>query len=367
MSLDVQDGPPHGTGSGAPAATAPRGKTISGYKARLRGLRYLGKRLVTYLIVAFISLVANFMLPRFMPGNPADQMIQSIVAKTGNTPSPYALAQIYARYGDPNQNVFVAFWNYLVQTLSGDFGLSIQYYPVPVTELIGRALPWTLYLAIFSTILGWIIGTWAGAKLGWKPGRKLDSIITPIAMFFSSIPAFWLGLLLVWFISYKHGWLPPQGAYNESLEINVFDPTFLVSVAIYSILPMATLVLVGFANWMFTMRNMMITTVNEDYVQLARAKGLKPNKVLRDYAARNALLPNFTGLAQSIGASLTAVILAESVFIYPGVGSLLFAAQGTRDYPVMQGVMLLIIFVSLIFNFIADSVYVLLDPRTKEK
>lgn len=367
MSVDVQDRPPLDKGEGAGADSRVRKRPRFSYRSRIQGLRYLGKRLLTYLIVALISLVANFMLPRFMPGNPADQMIQSIVAKTGNMPSPYALAQIYARYGDPNQNVFVAFWHYLVQTLSGDLGLSIQYYPVPVADLIGRALPWTLYLAIFSTIIGWIIGTWAGAKLGWKPGRKLDSIITPIAMFFSSIPAFWLGLLLVWFISYKHGWLPPQGAYNESLPINLLDPTFLASVAIYSILPMATLVLVGFANWMFTMRNMMITTVNEDYVQLARAKGLKPNKVLKNYAARNALLPNFTGLAQSIGASLTAVILAESVFIYPGVGSLLFAAQGTRDYPVMQGIMLLIILVSLVFNFIADSVYVLLDPRTKEK
>jgi peptide/nickel transport system permease protein len=367
VSTAVQDSPPMNEGRGAPASSRVLKRPKYSYKARILGLKYLGKRLVTYLIVAFISLVANFMLPRFMPGNPAEQMIQSIVAKTGNMPSPYALAQIYARFGDPNQNVFVAFWNYLIQTLHGDLGLSIQYYPVPVADLIGRALPWTLYLAIVSTILGWIIGTWAGAKLGWKPGGKLDSIVTPVAMFFSSIPAFWLALLLVWYVSYKHGLLPPQGAYNEALPINLLDPTFLTSVAIYSILPMFTLVLVGFANWMFTMRNMMITTVNEDYVQLARAKGLKPGKVLKNYAARNALLPNFTGLAQSIGGSLTAVILAESVFIYPGVGSLLFAAQGTRDYPVMQGVMLLIIFVSLVFNFIADSVYVLLDPRTKEK
>lgn len=367
MSADVQDRVPPGPGGPAAAGLTALKKPGGLHKGQLQGLKYLGKRLLTYLAVAFISLVANFVLPRLMPGSPAEQMIQSIVAKTGNMPSPFALQQIYDRYGDPNQNVVVAFWDYLLQTLRGDLGLSIQYFPVPVTELISRALPWTLYLAIFSTVLGWIIGTWAGAKLGWRPGGKLDSVVTPVAMFFSSIPAFWLGLLLVWFVSYKNGWLPPQGAYNEDLPINLLDPTFLLSVAIYSILPMTTLILVGFAHWLFSMRNMMITTVNEDYVQLARAKGLKPAKVLSRYAARNALLPNFTGLAQSIGGSLTAVILAESVFIYPGVGSLLFAAQGTRDFPVMQGVMLLIILVSLVFNFIADSVYVLLDPRTKEK
>ncbi|MDN5726243.1 MAG: ABC transporter permease, partial [Propionibacteriales bacterium] len=125
--------------------------------------------------------------------------------------------------------------------------------------------------------------------------------------------------------------------------------------------------LVSFAHWMFTMRNMMITTVNEDYVQLARAKGLKGSHVRNRYAARNALLPNFTGLAQSVGGSLTAVILAETVFIYPGVGSLLQAAQASRDYPVMQAIMLMMIMFGLVFNFIADSVYVFLDPRTAEQ
>ncbi|MGV1006038.1 MAG: ABC transporter permease [Candidatus Nanopelagicales bacterium] len=335
-------------------------------RARLAGLSYLGKRLITYLIVAFLSLILNFVLPRMMPGDPAKQLIASIVAKTGNLPSPYAMEQIYARFGDPDENVFVAFAKYVRQTLSGDLGVSIQYYPLPVESLISRALPWTLYLALTSTILGWIIGTVVGARLGWRPGGRLDSIVTPIAMFFSSVPAFWLALLMVWYFSYEKGWFPPQGAYNSDLTPSLLNPTFLLSVLIYSLLPLATLVIVGFANWMFSMRNMMITTVNEDYVQLARAKGLPQKTVRSRYAARNALLPNFTGLAQSIGGSLTAVILAESVFIYPGVGSLLSAAQGSRDYPVIQGVMLMVILASLIFNFVADSLYVLLDPRTKE-
>ena len=142
---------------------------------------------------------------------------------------------------------------------------------------------------------------------------------------------------------------------------------FIASVLMHSVLPFFTLVIVGFAGWLFSMRNMMITTVNEDYVQLAPAKGLSSSRIRNRYAARNAILPNFTGLAQSIGGSLTAVILAEAVFIYPGIGSLLSGAQGHRDYPVMQGIMLMIIFMSLLFNFIADSVYVILDPRTREE
>jgi peptide/nickel transport system permease protein len=252
--------------------------------------------------------------------------------------------------------------------LHGNLGLSVQYYPVSVGELIGRAIPWTVYLALVSTLLGWIVGTVAGAKLGWKPGSKVDSIITPLAMFFSSIPAFWLGLLIVWYFGYKNSIFPQWGSYDTSIsDTSLLNPDFLLSVLLYSILPMFTLILVSFAGWMFSMRNMMITTVNEDYVQLARAKGLHENVVRDRYAARNALLPNFTGLAQSIGGSLTAVILAESVFLYPGIGSLLSGAQSARDYPVMQGVMLLIVLMVLIFNFIADSVYVLLDPRTREE
>jgi peptide/nickel transport system permease protein len=186
-------------------------------------------------------------------------------------------------------------------------------------------------------------------------------------MFFSSIPAFWLGLLIVWYLGYRTDIFPSAGAYDEDIiNQSMTNPEFLLSILYYSVLPLATLLLVGFANWLFSMRNMMITTVNEDYVQLARAKGLPTKDVRTKYAARNALLPNFTGLAQSLGGSLVAVVLAESVFLYPGVGGLLTAAQANRDYPVMQGVVLIIVFTTLIMNFIADSVYVFLDPRTRE-
>ena len=335
-------------------------------RAARGSLIFLGKRLTTYIIVGIISVILNFALPRFMPGDPATQLIRDITNKTGAPPSEFQMQLIKARYGDPDRSLILQFIDYSKQLLQGDLGRSAQYFPIPVTELIGQALPWTLYLAVGSTILGWIIGTYLGARLGWRPGRTLDSIVTPLSMFFSSIPAFWLGLLIVWYFAYAKGWFPNQGAYDNALEINLLDPAFLWSVVLHSVLPFFTLVLVGFAGWLFSMRNMMITTVNEDYVQLARAKGLSQSRVRNRYAARNALLPNFTGLAQRIGGSLTAVILSETEFIYPGVGSLLSGAQSARDYPVMQGIMMIVIFMVLLFNFIADSVYVVLDPRTRE-
>ena len=349
----------------SPAGEARR--RASGSRAsRLAGLVYLRQRLVLYAIVAVASVLLNFILPRFMPGDPATQMIREITNKTGAPPSGYQIRLIKARYGDPDRPVLLQFWDYITQLVQGDLGQSAQYFPISVNELIGRALPWTLYLAIVSTVLGWIVGTYLGARLGWRPGRRLDAIVTPLSMFFSSIPAFWLGLLIVWYFAYMKGWFPNQGAYNNSLAIDFTSPDFYLSALYHSALPFVTLVVVGFARWLFSMRNMMITTVNEDYVQLARAKGLPENRVRNRYAARNALLPNFTGLAQSMGGALTAVILAETVFIYPGIGSLLTGAQAARDFPVMQGVMLMVIFASLLFNFIADSVYVILDPRTRE-
>lgn len=334
----------------------------------IKDLAFLGKRLLVYLFIGFISIVLNFTFPRLMPNDPAESMIRDIFEKTGQRPSEFQMAQIRRMYGDPDTNIFVQFWNYITQLLKGDLGRSIQYYPMEVTELIRTALPWTLWLALTSTIVGWIIGTLLGARLGWKPGGRFDSFITPITMFFASIPAYWLGLVAVWQLSYIRGWFPAQGAVNQRIRpASLTNPEFVGSILMHSVLPLGVLILVGFTGWMLSMRNMMITTVNEDYVHLARAKGLRPKAVRSRYAMRNALLPNVTGLAQAFGGALTAVVLAETVFIYPGVGSLVGASTGTRDYPLLQALMLIIIFLGLIFNFIADSVYVLLDPRIREQ
>ncbi|MFC7404839.1 ABC transporter permease [Georgenia alba] len=341
--------------------------------ARRRGptaknLVFLGKRLVTYLVIAFLSIVLNFVFPRLMPNDPAESMIRDIFEKTGQRPSAFQMGQIRRMYGDPDTPMLEQFWNYLVQLAQLDLGRSIMYYPLEVKDLIVNALPWTLWLALVSTVVGWLIGTYLGARLGWRPGAWFDSLVTPLTMFFASIPPFWLGLVAVWQLSYNRGWFPAQGAVDQRVQpANATNPEWVTSVLLHAVLPMTVLVVVGFTQWMFSMRNMMITTVNEDYVHLARAKGLKPSVVRNKYAMRNALLPNVTGLAQSIGGAITAVVLAEAVFIYPGVGGLVGASTGTRDYPLLQALMLIIIFLGLAFNFLADSVYVLLDPRIREE
>ncbi|AFU41286.1 ABC transporter permease [Cutibacterium acnes] len=225
---------------------------------RRGGGAFLLKRLGTYLIVAVVSVLLNFILPRFMPGDPATQLIKDIVAKTGAPPSGYQMRLIKARYGDPDRSVLLQFWDYLVQLAHGDLGKSIEYYPVNVTTLINQALPWTLYLAIASTILGWIVGTWLGVRLGWKPGRKLDSIVTPLIDVLQLDPSLLARPAHRMVLRLQERLVPQPGRL-----MSLTNGHFIASVLMHSVLPFFTLVIVGFAGWLFSMRNMMITTVND--------------------------------------------------------------------------------------------------------
>lgn len=203
-------------------------------------------------------MLLNFILPRFMPGDPATQLIKDIVAKTGAPPSGYQMRLIKARYGDPDRSVLLQFWDYLVQLAHGDLGKSIEYYPVNVTTLINQALPWTLYLAIASTILGWIVGTWLGVRLGWKPGRKLDSIVTPLIDVLQLDPSLLARPAHRMVLRLQERLVPQPGRL-----MSLTNGHFIASVLMHSVLPFFTLVIVGFAGWLFSMRNMMITTVND--------------------------------------------------------------------------------------------------------
>lgn len=345
-------------------ATAKRRRKKKG--TRNQSLTFFLRRGGMYIGLFIATVVLNFILPRLIPGDPAQQQIFALTQKLGRPPGPLEVQSILDRYGDPNENIFVSFFKYVGKLFSGDWGLSTYFYPQPVVEVIFRAMPWTIYLGLASTLIGWIVGTYLGIKVGWKPGGKFDAILTPIAMFIGRITPFWLAILIVVVFSYTLQWFPGQGAYNTALTVNFLDPIFLLSVLVYSILPLFTLVLVGFAQTMFSMRNMMITTINEDYVQLARAKGLSAKRVRNSYAARNAILPSITALAGSMGGILFAVVLAEGVFAYPGVGQVLGVAEANRDYPLLQGILLVTTIFTLVFAFIMDSVYGLLDPRIRE-
>jgi peptide/nickel transport system permease protein len=237
-------------------------------------------------------------------------------------------------------------------------------FPLPVSTVIMRALPWSLGLVGLSTILGFLIGTALGAIAAWRRGGLLDSVLPPVFVVISAFPYFWIGLLSIWFFALTLGWFPLLGGYSETVT-PTFTWSFILDILDHAVLPAFTILLTSIGGWILTMRNNMITVVAEDYVKMARAKGLKPRRILWQYAGRNALLPNLTGFAMSLGFVISGAILVEFVFNYPGLGFMLLQAVESEDYPLMQALFLLITMAVLMAIFIADVATALLDPRTR--
>jgi peptide/nickel transport system permease protein len=231
-----------------------------------------------------------------------------------------------------------------------------------VSSILRETVPWTVGLIGVSTIISFCVGTFAGAMLGWTRGSRLDSLI-PTATFFQAIPYFFLGTVMLLVFGSHLGWFPVLGAYSQNVTPG-WNWAFVGSVLRYGELPVISIVLSSVAGWMLGMRNMMITMIGEDFVLMAVAKGLPKRKVIM-HAARNAVLPSIANLSLAIGLVVSGALLVELVFNYPGVGDLLLQAVLNEDYPLIQGIFLVITLTVLCANLIADVVYLALDPRTR--
>lgn len=329
-----------------------------------RRMGHLARRAGLYLLTAVAACTLNFVIPRFMPGDPVDALVQKIERQTGAAVSPEQIESYRAFFGDPTANLaeqFIAYWARLLQF---DFGVSTTFYPVPVADIIGQALPWTLFLAGTSVIVSFLLGITIGAVVGMRPGRLADTVLLPGAAFAGALPPFWVAMLLIYFVAFQTGLFPIAGSYSSAVDAG-FTLPFLGSALHYALLPVVATVSASVGFWILQMRNMTVTTVTEDYVLLAEAKGLSRARVIVRYAARNALLPPVTNLATAFGGIVGGLLFTELVFNYPGVGSVLVQAVGTKDFPVMQGVFLMVTLAILLGNFLADSLYVILDPRTR--
>ena len=324
-------------------------------------MKFLVRRLGFLLVALWVALTVNFFIPRLMPGNPAE----AILANFRGRLNPSSLKAIEVALGiGGHQNLLSAYFTYLGNTFTGNFGISTSYFPVTVTSVISRALPWSLGLVGVSTILGFVLGTAIGAIAAWRRGGVLDNVLPPTFIIVSAFPYFWVGILSIWLFSLTLNWFPTLGGYTETVT-----PTltwgFVGDILWHAVLPAFTILITSVGGWILTMRNNMITVVAEDYVKMARAKGLAPRRILWQYAGRNALLPNLTGFAMSLGFVISGAILVEYVFNYPGVGFLLLQAVGNQDFPLMQTLFLLITVAVLVAIFISDIATALLDPRTR--
>lgn len=324
-------------------------------------MRYLARRIGFLLVALWAALTVNFFIPRLMPGNPAEAMM----ARFHGHVNPNAMHALEVAFGiHTHESLVTAYWQYLGDTLQGNLGVSLLNFPLPVSTVIMRALPWSLGLVGVSTILGFVIGTALGAIAAWRRGGLLDSVMPPIFVVISAFPYFWIGLLSIWFFALTLGWFPLLGGYSETVT-PTFTWSFILDILDHAVLPSFTILITSIGGWILTMRNNMITVVAEDYVKMARAKGLKPRRILWQYAGRNALLPNLTGFAMSLGFVISGAILVEYVFNYPGIGFMLLQAVESEDYPLMQALFLLITLAVLIAIFLADIATALLDPRTR--
>jgi peptide/nickel transport system permease protein len=264
--------------------------------------------------------------------------------------------------------VFEQYIDYLGNMLTGQWGVSIgATLGEPVRTLIGQALPWTLGLVGVATIIAFLLGSLIGVIAGWRRGGAIDSVLPPIFVITSALPYFWVGLLLILVFSvWTNGFLPSDFNYDTDL-LPEFSAPFIANVLSHAILPAATIVITAVGGWVLTMRNNMITVIAEDYVRMGRAKGLSNRRVMIDYAARNAMLPNLAGFAMSIGFVIAGSILVEYVFNYPGLGYLLYNAVENTDYPLMQALFMLFTVAVLVSLLLCDIAIAWLDPRSRAK
>ena len=322
-------------------------------------MRFIFRRLGLFLLTLWAALTVNFAIPRVMPGNEA-----RAVMATYHGVSPSALHALEIEFGvNVHENLFISYFQYIGNCFTGQFGLTAA--RVPVTTVIFQSLPWTLGLVGVTTVIAFILGTLIGVISAWFRRGRLDGFLPPFLFILSSFPIFFVGLVLIDLFAVTWNWLPLGSNYSLG-SVPTFSFSFAAEVLQHSILPAATLVIVTSGLWIYSMRNNMITTLAENYVRMARAKGLSTTRIMFDYAARNAILPNLTGFAMQIGYVLGGAILVEYTFSYPGLGYLFYTATTDHDLALMQGLFLFYTVAVLICVLVADLLTALLDPRTRE-
>lgn len=326
---------------------------------------HLARKLGFYAVALWAAITLNFFIPRLLPGSPVDAVLAKLALR--GPVSPETRKSIEVMLGTDQQGpIIVEYFRYIGGLLRGDLGVSVTYFPTPVTEVISQALPWTLILVGTATTITFILGISLGTFAGWKRGTWLDSLI-PATTVMQAVPYFWLALLFIYIFSVNMGLFPVGGGYDVTLVRPAFDYPFISNAIYHGFLPALTIVLSSLGGWLLGMRNMMVSTLSEDYILTAEAKGLSPRRVMVMYAARNAVLPSVSGFAISLGFVVSGSIVVETVFSYPGIGFTMLQAVQNNDYALMQGLFLIITVSVLASNLLVDLLYGVIDPRTRAR
>ena len=321
---------------------------------------FLARRIAFYFAAFFLAITFKFLIPRLMPGDPSDRIIASFQGRL-NEAQVAAIRQSYGLEG----NLWEQYVTYVSSVFRLDFGISTVQFPEPTASLLVYGATWTLVLVGLAIFFAFIIGSFMGIHAAWHRGGFFDSFFTPINVMLNAFTPAIVALLLFYAFSLQLQWFPLGRAHSMQVSPG-FTFEFIGSVLYHATLPVLSIFLVSFGGWHLGMRNVMINLLNEDFVILAKAKGLSDRRVRYRYVARNAILPQITALALSIGFLLGGALVTEQVFNYPGLGKFTFTAIGSRDYSFIQGQLLLLTTAVLVANLLSDIANVILDPRLRK-
>lgn len=324
-------------------------------------MAFILRRLAFYLVAIFVAITFNFVMPRLMPGDPVDALF---AAAGGRLPAE-TLAAYQEMLGFTDGPLWEQYLQYLYSVVTFDLGPAIMLFPVPVTEVLGNTLPWTVFLAGTASLVSIVAGCFIGLYASYHRGGLVDRFAPVFWQFVASMPQAVTALFMFFVFALTLKWFPLGFGANPDLDPS-WSWTYISSVLHHAVLPMVTLILSMLATWIFTMRNAMVNVLGEDYITMAKAKGLSSNRIMTHYAARNAILPVVTAVSMALGFAVAGQVFIETVYNYPGVGQLIIKSVGARDYPLMQACFLLIVLCVLMANFIADLLYVVLDPRLRK-
>ena len=324
--------------------------------------KYFLDKLVWFLVTLVCAFLLNFILPRLMPGDPVAAIVSRLAQGMSNTTGVQAIYQQYADLFGTNKPLLEQFFLYVKNVVRGDFGFSFSQYPRTVTDVIKASIWWTVGLQFPAIIVGWLIGNTLGALAAYLKGG-FDKVLMPVSIFISNLPAFGMAVIMMVVFAVTLRWFPTSGGYGFDLIPNL-SWKFIWSVIVHYQLPFWSIVLITIGGQAIGMRSMAIYELNADYVKYARFMGIKDRKIV-GYVFRNAMLPQITGLALSIGTMVGGALVAEIIFSYPGLGSTILTAVLGGDYPLISAVTLVITVMVLIANFLIEIVYGILDPRIK--
>lgn len=322
------------------------------------------KKFLSSLFTILVATIFSFILIRLMPGDFIQQRATEI-SQAQNIPFDVAFKIAKTQYNyDPNVPMYKQFFDYIGGLLHGNFGTSMTL-RIPVSSVILNALPWTIFLCIVSLFFSFLTGSVLGLIMSWKRRSKvLEAFMNLFSVITQAVPDFLIGLILIVIFAVRLRWFPLRGAYDMSATPG-FNPEFISSVIYHAILPVLAFTISTMGGWALSMRASATSVMSEDYINVARAKGLKENRIFRRYLGKNAVIPIIPGVAITFGHMISGSMFIEWLFSYPGIGYFFGYSIGMRDYTLLQGILFLSTVTIVLVNYLSDIIYALIDPRVK--